>query len=68
MWGEVPAELVVERVHEPRSARYWDWVWMVCQPDANWGEWDSGYAPTREEAIRLGSSALRRVHEEQGVH
>jgi hypothetical protein len=59
---EVPAEIIIEKPH--RTNRY-QWVWAICQPDACWGEYCSGTADTYEEAARIATNYLKKVHDKQ---
>lgn len=51
-------ELIIE---PPSEYNGWHWVWAVCQPDQNWGEWTSGTAHTRDAAISAGYRSLATV-------
>lgn len=63
--SHVPAEITIER---PSEQSRWMWVWAVCQPDACWGEWESGTSPSLE-AARVGALiALARVHRSQNLN
>lgn len=61
---EVPAEIVMER---PSIHNNCLWTWTICQPDAAWAQWCSGYHYDRNKAHEQAVMALKEVHKQQTI-